>query len=75
MTSHIHLWQNRFYSCPAQDAYFLPALGDVEQNPCPAGILADPLANPAKGGHRRVLSKPLPVYRALLLQFTLVTLD
>ena len=28
-----HLWQNRFFSCPMDDAYFLSALRYIERNP------------------------------------------
>lgn len=35
-----HLWQNRFFSCPLDDAYTWAALAYVERNPVRAGIVA-----------------------------------
>ncbi len=34
-----HLWQNRFYSCPLDDAHFWQALRYVEQNPVRAKLV------------------------------------
>jgi putative transposase len=28
-----HLWQNRFFSCPVDDAYYLVTMGYIERNP------------------------------------------
>ncbi len=35
-----HLWQNRFYSCPLDDAHLKEALRYVELNPVRAGLVA-----------------------------------
>jgi REP element-mobilizing transposase RayT len=35
-----HLWQNRFFSCPLEDAYTWAALAYVERNPVRAGMVA-----------------------------------
>ena len=35
-----HLWQNRFFSCPLEDAYIWAALAYVERNPVRAGMVA-----------------------------------
>jgi putative transposase len=35
-----HLWQNRFFSCPLDDAYTWAVLAYVERNPVRAGIVA-----------------------------------
>jgi putative transposase len=37
-----HLWQNRFFSCPLDDAHLLAALHYVDVNPVRAGITAQP---------------------------------
>ncbi len=34
-----HLWQNRFYSCPLDEAHFLRAMAYVEQNPARAKMV------------------------------------
>jgi putative transposase len=36
---HGHLWQNRFYSCPLDDAHAWNALAYVELNPVRAGLV------------------------------------
>ena len=36
------LWQDRFFSCPLDDAHFIRALIYVDQNPVRAGIVRDP---------------------------------
>ncbi len=37
-----HLWQNRFYSCPLDEARTLSAVLYVEQNPVRAGLVTQP---------------------------------
>ncbi|MHC4715257.1 MAG: transposase [Planctomycetota bacterium] len=37
-----HLWQNRFYSCPMDEAHFCAAMRYVEMNPVSAGIVDKP---------------------------------
>ncbi len=37
-----HLWQNRFYSCPMDEAHFCTAMRYVEMNPVGAGIVDKP---------------------------------
>jgi putative transposase len=34
-----HLWQNRFYSCPLDDAHLVAAMAYVERNPVRAGMV------------------------------------
>ena len=36
-----HLWQNRFYSCPLDDAHLWTALRYIELNPVRAGLVAN----------------------------------
>jgi len=38
-----HLWQQRFYSCPLSETHLWAALKYVEENPCRAGIVDDPV--------------------------------
>lgn len=35
-----HLWQNRFFSCPMDDAYCWATLAYIERNPVRAGLVA-----------------------------------
>lgn len=35
-----HLWQERFYSCPMDDAHTLRAMAYIERNPLRAGMIA-----------------------------------
>lgn len=37
-----HLWQDRFFSCPLDDAHFWKALAYVERNPVRAGLCRKP---------------------------------
>jgi len=42
MNSKGHLWEDRYYSCPMDDAHFLLAARYVERNPVKAGIVTHP---------------------------------
>ena len=37
-----HLWQNRFFSCPLEDACLWPVLAYIERNPIRAGLVNRP---------------------------------
>lgn len=45
-----HLWQNRFYSCPLDDAHALQALAYVDLNPVRAGMAGEAWAYPWSSG-------------------------
>jgi len=36
-----HLWENRFHSCPLDEAHFLSVLIYIDQNPVRAGLVTD----------------------------------
>ena len=46
-----HCWQNRFFSCPLDDAYAVRALRYVERNPARAGLVVTPWDYPWSSAH------------------------
>ena len=54
-----HLWQDRFFSCPLDDAYFWTAMIYVERNPVAAGLVTTASAWRWSSAATRRLADPI----------------